>query len=62
MQIPASHRALALSTLAMFGAAASPPSAGQEAGHGTPLTAAQSDPRTMGWMEGSPPPPDRRIT
>jgi len=27
-----------------------------------PLTAAQSDPRVMGWMQGFPPPPDKRIT
>ena len=26
------------------------------------LTAAQSDPRVMGWMQGFPPPPDKRIT
>ncbi|MEM9060451.1 MAG: serine hydrolase [Pseudomonadota bacterium] len=26
-----------------------------------PLTAAQSDPRVMGWMEGAPPPPDKLI-
>jgi len=27
-----------------------------------PLTAAQSDPRAIGWMEGFPPPPDKLIT
>ena len=27
-----------------------------------PLSAAQSDPRTMGWMKGAPPPPEKLIT
>ena len=31
-------------------------------GDDAPLTAAQSDPTAMGWMQGSPPPPDKRIT
>ena len=29
---------------------------------GTPLSAADSDPKVMGWMEGFPPPPDKLIT
>lgn len=29
---------------------------------GAELTAAQSDPKVMGWMQGFPPPPDKRIT
>lgn len=31
-------------------------------GGAQPLTAAQSDPRVMGWMQGFPPPEDRMIT
>ena len=31
-------------------------------GQAPPLDAAQSDPRAMGWMQGFPPPPDKRIT
>ena len=29
--------------------------------HAAPLSAEQSDPRVMGWMEGFPPPPDRLV-
>ncbi|WP_087069265.1 serine hydrolase [Cyanobium sp. NIES-981] len=34
---------------------------GAAAPDGRPWTAASSDPRTLGWMQGSPPPPDRVI-
>ena len=32
------------------------------AGQTTPLNAAESDPRVLGWMQGFPPPPERLIT
>jgi hypothetical protein len=43
---------------AVFVASPPAPAAAQTA----PLTAQESDPRVMGWMEGFPPPPDRIIT
>jgi hypothetical protein len=52
---------LATALLVWPAAASAPdPSAGPPAD--PPLTAAQSNPKAMGWMQGSPPPPDRRIT
>lgn len=43
---------------AAMGVAAQEPAPAQA----PPLTAAQSDPNVMGWMQGFPPPPDKRIT
>ena len=53
----------ALGSAAIVACAAHPP---ENTGHGAPgpqamLSAAESDPAVMGWMEGFPPPPDRRI-
>jgi hypothetical protein len=47
-----------LAALAITALLPPPPASAQTA----PLTAAESDPRVMGWMEGFPPPPDRLIT
>lgn len=46
----------AVAALTLMGALSS--AAAQE----TPLSAQDSDPRVMGWMQGFPPPPDRLIT
>ena len=45
-------------TAAMAASMAFPASAQQQ----QPLSAQESDPRVMGWMQGSPPPPDKIIT
>jgi CubicO group peptidase (beta-lactamase class C family) len=37
-------------------------SAGSASAQGAPLSAAESDPNVMGWMQGTPPPSDRLIT
>lgn len=48
-----SHAALLLSAIALFTADARAQNA--------PLTAAESDPRVLGWMTGAPPPPEKLI-
>ena len=50
--------ALLAGIAAAAGVAAQEPTPAEPA----PLTAAQSDPNVMGWMQGFPPPPDKRIT
>lgn len=54
--------ALVVSACAMSAPEATPAAGANEAAARTVLTAQESDPRVMGWMEGFPPPEDKLIT
>ena len=58
---PCAARAALVAALAMAAPAAAQDGEGTDAMQDAPLDAEASDPRTMGWMEGHPPPEDRVI-
>ena len=59
MRLSISTFSKSLALAGLLGAVAAPVTAQQGQ---TPLTAQESDPRVMGWMQGSPPPEDKIIT